>query len=163
MIGNYCEHGIDESFSKRKKRLGDSHYLCSAFAKSVAFRTMHGVGAMVHTTCSCVFRNSLLIWSFTSFGFHHNMKKPTEFLGITLELISELYITNLPVLNRVKKFLKPESFIDNSSAGPTCILQEHTSEIFLNSEVFKILKRALDTNIINLNMSRNYPNNIKPP
>ena len=33
MIGNYCEHGIDESFSKRKKRLGDSHYLCSALQK----------------------------------------------------------------------------------------------------------------------------------
>ena len=163
MIGNYCEHCIDESFSKRKKRLGDSQYLCSAFTKSVAFRTMHGVGAMVHTSCSCVFRNSLLIWSFISFGFHHNMKKSTEFLGITLELISELHITNPPVFNRVDKFLEPESFIDNSSVGPTCILQEHTSGIFLNSEDFKILRRALDTNIINLNMSRNYPNNIKPP
>ena len=91
------------------------------------------------------------------------MRKSTEFLGITLELISELHITNPPVFNRVDKFLEPESFIDNSSVGPTCILQENTSEIFLNSEVFKILKRALDTIIINLNMSRNYPNNIKPP
>ena len=164
MIGNYCEHGIDESFSKRKKRLSDSHYLCSALQK-----VLHLEPCMVLVQWCTPLAHAYLgirYWfglSFTSFGFHHNMKKPTEFLGITLELISELHITNPPVYNRVNKFLEPESFIDNSSVGPTCILQEHTSEIFLNSEVFKILKRALDTNIINLNMSRNYPNNIKPP
>ena len=138
-------------------------WLCFKGVSQIWCCWRHGVGAMVHTSCSCVFRNSLLIWSFISFGFHHNMRKSTEFLGITLELISELYITNPPVFNRVDKFLEPESFIDNSSVGSTCILREHTSGIFLNSEDFKILRRALDTNIINLNMSRNYPNNIKPP
>ena len=93
------------------------------------------------------------------------MKKPTELLVIPSELISELYMTSTSplVLNSVNKLLEQELFIDNSVVVSTCILQQHTSKLFLNFEDFKILKRALDTNIINQNMSRNYPNNIKPP
>ena len=91
------------------------------------------------------------------------MKKPTELLGISTELLSELYMISPLVFSRVKNLLEPELFIDNSVVVPTRILPQHTSELFLNSEDFRFLKRTLDTNIINQNMSRNYPNNIKPP
>ena len=91
------------------------------------------------------------------------MKKPTELLGISTDLLSELYMISPLVFSRVKNLLEPELFIDNCVGVHTCILQQQTSELFLSFEDFKILKRTLDTNIINQNMSRNYPNNIKPP
>ena len=73
------------------------------------------------------------------------MKKPTELLGISTDLLSELYMISPLVFSRVKNLLEPELFIDNCVGVPTCsILQQQTSELFLSFEDFKIRPKSMD-------------------